>query len=60
MFEGYSTNDVYDEMFVAPGTPRPHYASVFARLRALDREAFAGRRRMADVAFRNQGITFTV
>jgi uncharacterized circularly permuted ATP-grasp superfamily protein len=60
MFESYEVNGVFDEMFEAPGKPRPHYADVAGRLAALDRAAFDKRRRMADVTFRNQGITFTV
>src|SRR6202012_1067276 len=43
-----------------PGMPRPHYAAVADRLSTFDVEAFNRRRRMADVTFRNQGITFTV
>ncbi|MGB7157352.1 MAG: circularly permuted type 2 ATP-grasp protein, partial [Tepidisphaeraceae bacterium] len=39
---------------------RPHYAPVAEGLRRLDAAAFERRRRMADVSFRNQGITFTV
>lgn len=60
MFESYQVNDLYDEMFEVPGKPRPHYAAVMARLKALGPSAFARRVRMADLAFRNQGITFTV
>src|SRR5215213_9796883 len=47
-------------MFTGPNTPRPHYAAVAARLKALGPSAFQKRVRMADVSFRNQGITFTV
>ena len=60
MFDPYECNGIYDEMFVAPGQPRPHYGPVAARLKALGPNAFAKRVRMADVTFRNQGITFTV
>jgi uncharacterized circularly permuted ATP-grasp superfamily protein len=60
MFDQYEVNGLYDEMFVAPGQPRPHYGPVAARLKALGPGAFAKRVRMADVTFRNQGITFTV
>lgn len=60
MFEGYHVNGLYDEMFVAGGEPRPHYRAVVERLAALGTTAFEKRRKMADVSFRNQGITFTV
>lgn len=60
MFEPYTINDIYDEMFAVPGQARPHYAAVAGRLNALGREAFIRRVRMADLTFRNQGITFNV
>src|SRR3954453_17297550 len=60
MFQRYEVNGLYDEMFTAPGVPRAHYVSVSEKLAELDPAAFARRRRMADVSFRNQGITFTV
>src|SRR5688572_1614788 len=60
MFEQYDVDGLYDEMFVAPGQPRPHYAPVAEMLVSLGVGAFQRRRQMADVSFRNQGITFTV
>src|SRR5262245_53879956 len=60
MFDGYYLDGLFDEMFVGAGEPRPHYASVLKRLRALSSAAIQRRRRMADLSFRNQGITFTV
>src|SRR5215213_1348035 len=60
MFEQYEVDGLYDEMFVDPGAPRKHYAAVAARLKALGPAAFNKRVRMADVTFRNQGITFNV
>ena len=60
MFDKYEVNGLFDEMFDAPGQPRAHYGPVAARLRALGPGAFQKRVRMADVTFRNQGITFTV
>ncbi|HEX8342553.1 MAG TPA: circularly permuted type 2 ATP-grasp protein [Tepidisphaeraceae bacterium] len=47
-------------MFSETGKPRRHYAPVAQRLSDMDVDAFERRRRMADVLFRNQGITFTV
>src|SRR3954469_5517616 len=60
MFQQYDVDGLFDEMFAAPGVPRPHYASVAEQLQQLDPAAFERRKRMADVSFRNQGITFTV
>jgi uncharacterized circularly permuted ATP-grasp superfamily protein len=60
MFESYEVNGLFDEMFESSGQPRPHYAPAASRLNALGSEAFARRVKMADVTFRNQGITFTV
>src|SRR5450432_2413909 len=60
MFGDYIVNGVFDEMFGSTGTPRSLYASVFSRLSELGGDTLARRRRMADIAFRNQGITFTV
>ena len=60
MFEHYEVDGLFDEMFAAPGEPRPHYRAVAQRLMGLGAAAFARRVRMADVTFRNQGITFTV
>jgi uncharacterized circularly permuted ATP-grasp superfamily protein len=60
MFESYEVNGIFDEMFEAQGAPRAHYAAAASRLKALGSDAFARRVKMADVTFRNQGITFTV
>ena len=60
MFDHYEVNGIFDEMFARPGLPRPHYRAVAERLKGLGADAFARRVRMADLTFRNQGITFTV
>ena len=60
MFANYDFDGLFDEMFETPGKPRAHYAAVAARLGDLRTETFHRRVRMADVTFRNQGITFTV
>ena len=60
MFAGYALNGVYDEMFAGAGEPREHYRAVAGRLSTFDPAEFDRRRRMADVSFQNQGITFTV
>jgi len=60
LFEGYDTGNFYDEMFVAPGNPRPQYFKLFQRLAAMAPEQFEERRKLADLSFLIQGITFTV
>jgi uncharacterized circularly permuted ATP-grasp superfamily protein len=59
LFGSYSLTG-YDEMFAAPGAPRPHYATLLERLRGLGPDELAGRSRAADLMMRHQGITFTV
>lgn len=60
MFQNYQMDGLFDEMFERAGVPRAHYASIAERLGSLGRGEFAKRVRMADLTFRNQGITFTV
>src|ERR1700681_3030398 len=60
LFEGYDTGDFYDEMFSAPGVPRPQYAKVYQKLVAMEPGQFEERRKLADLSFLIQGITFTV
>ncbi|CAN5349252.1 circularly permuted type 2 ATP-grasp protein [soil metagenome] len=60
MFDRYELNGIFDEMFTGDASPREHYAPVYTRLTTLDPASLARRRRLADIAFRNQGITFTV
>jgi uncharacterized circularly permuted ATP-grasp superfamily protein len=60
MLMSYEANGVFDEMMAPTGQPRPHYSGVAGRLKGLHPADFVRRRRIADVSFRNQGITFTV
>jgi uncharacterized circularly permuted ATP-grasp superfamily protein len=60
MWDQYEVNGIFDEMFTERGAPRGHYAPFARRLAKLNSAALDRRRRMADVSFRNQGITFTV
>ena len=60
LFEGYDTGNFYDEMFSAPGVPRPQYAKVYQKLAAMAPAQFEERRKLADLSFLIQGITFTV
>lgn len=60
LFENYDPGEFFDEMFSAPGIPRPHYAKMFRKLAATAPAQFEERRRLADLSFLLQGITFTV
>jgi len=60
LFRSYDPGQFYDEMFSAPGVPRLHYAQLFQKLAAMDPAQFEERRKLADLAFLLQGITFTV
>src|SRR5271154_6739344 len=60
LLDKYQPGDFFDEMFVAEGQVRPHYATLHERFLSLDREEFEQRRQAVDAAFLRQGITFTV
>jgi uncharacterized circularly permuted ATP-grasp superfamily protein len=60
LFAGYDPGAFFDEMFSAPGMPRPHYSGILDKLGAMASSQFEERRQLADVAFLLQGITFTV
>ena len=60
LFEGYDTGSFYDEMFSASGQPRAPYAKLFQKLAAMAPGQFEERRKLADLSFLIQGITFTV
>jgi uncharacterized circularly permuted ATP-grasp superfamily protein len=60
LFESYDTGSFYDEMFSAPGQPRAQYAKLFQTLAAMEPAQFEERRKLADLSFLIQGITFTV
>jgi uncharacterized circularly permuted ATP-grasp superfamily protein len=60
LFEGYDPGSFYDEMFSGPSKPRLHYAKIFQKLRGMAPKQFEERRKLADLSFLLQGITFTV
>jgi len=60
LFSGYTAGPFYDEMFASPARARPHYARLFARIGGMAPAQFAERRKLADLSFLLQGITFTV
>ena len=59
-FKNYQTDGFFDEMFEAPGKPRPHYARLLERFQRLTSEEFERKRNAVDFSFMRQGITFTV
>src|SRR5271156_2823715 len=59
-FRNYQFDMVYDEMFAAPGVPRPHYQALFQTLLELPPEEMRKSQQAADLSFLHQGITFTV
>src|SRR5688572_3850768 len=60
MLDQYTINGVFDEMFEDGHRPRAHYAPVKERVLTLDPATIQRRRHLADLSFRNLGITFTV
>ncbi|MBP6823321.1 MAG: circularly permuted type 2 ATP-grasp protein [Acidobacteria bacterium] len=59
-FGNYQLDAAYDEMFAAPGNPRSQYRALYQRLLQLVPSELRQRQQTADIAFLNQGITFTV
>src|SRR6195256_5797602 len=59
-FRNYQIDLAYDEMFEAPGVPRPHYKALFQTLLELPPEEMRKSQQAADLSFLHQGITFTV
>jgi uncharacterized circularly permuted ATP-grasp superfamily protein len=60
LFRGYTSGPFYDEMFTSRSEARPHYARLYEKLGSMAPEQFEERRKLADLAFLLQGITFTV
>lgn len=59
-FGNYHFDAAYDEMFDSVGQARPEYQHLFQRLLELPADELRERQQTADIAFLNQGITFTV
>ena len=51
---------IFDEMFDQEGQPRGHYAGIHERFATMSPDEIDRRQKNADMAFMNQGITFTV
>ena len=60
LFEGYTCDGVYDEMFTSSGSPRPHYEALHGQLASLGPQEFRAQQRSAEQAFLRQGVTFNV
>ncbi len=60
LWDSYDPGVGYDEVFEAPGVPRPHARRLVEALDGLTTGDLADRQRRADLAFMESGITFTV
>jgi uncharacterized circularly permuted ATP-grasp superfamily protein len=59
-FDDYEIGDFYDEMFIAPATPRPGAALLVRMLASLSDGELQRRQQAAELALLNMGITFNV
>lgn len=59
-FDNYDPGQFYDELFLAPGKPRPDAIPLIDRMEALSSEEIARRHRAAQVALFKMGVTFNV
>jgi uncharacterized circularly permuted ATP-grasp superfamily protein len=59
-FVRYQLEDAYDEMFAAPGVPRPHYRALVQTILSMPPEELRRTQQAADLSFLHEGITFTV
>src|ERR1700677_3298732 len=59
-FSDYETGDFYDEMFSAPGVPRPHYQKLLEHFQGMGTGEFERKSSLAASTFLSQGVTFTV
>ncbi len=60
LFSHYALERFHDEMFEAPGTPRPHYRRLYEALRKMPPASFRERNETLEAAMLRQGITFTL
>jgi uncharacterized circularly permuted ATP-grasp superfamily protein len=57
---GYPFGRAFDEMFEAPGVPRPHYAPLLRELQKLGAEGVRRIKAMTDLSMLQEGVGFTV
>jgi uncharacterized circularly permuted ATP-grasp superfamily protein len=61
LLDGYEMlPNCWDELFEEPGVPRRHYSALHSLLGTLSAAEFDARCRARDLAFRDQGITFSL
>jgi uncharacterized circularly permuted ATP-grasp superfamily protein len=60
LFSGYDPGSFYDELIGPNGLPRPHARAIYDTLAHMPLDAFDERRKLADLSYLVQGITFTV
>src|SRR6201986_2871541 len=60
LFTGYDPGSFYDELIAPKGEPRPWAAAMYSKLSTMPLEVFEERRKLADLSYLVQGITFTV
>ncbi|HEY1192063.1 MAG TPA: circularly permuted type 2 ATP-grasp protein [Gemmata sp.] len=61
LFDGYTAHPTaWDELFDRDGVPHPHCAALVERLGRFKQTEFQSKRTSADLAFVNQGVTFSV
>src|SRR5882757_6918483 len=60
LFSGYDPGSFYDELIAPNGQPRPCAAAIYESLANMPLDSFEERRKLADLSYLVQGITFTV
>jgi len=60
LFSGYDPGQFYDELIAPNGQPRPFAAAMHEMLASMPLDVFEERRKLADLSYLVQGITFTV
>lgn len=58
--ENYDPGQFYDELFDAPGSPRPEVAPLIERINSLSIEEIRHRQQAAQIALFKMGVTFNV
>ncbi len=60
LFSGYEPGSFYDELIAPNGQPRPCAVAMYDNLANMPLDVFDERRKLADLSYLVQGITFTV
>ncbi|MDQ2687087.1 MAG: circularly permuted type 2 ATP-grasp protein, partial [Armatimonadota bacterium] len=60
LFQGYQSNNFFDELFASDGQPHAHCRKLNQRLNDISLPDYLGRSQLANLMLLNQGITFTV